>query len=137
VKVFGHPTREKRMTGKRLGIWLLVLALPAFHGCNETRTLIGRWQANSSTYYFREDGVLFYRSPAGNKYTGRFHVNQSTDPMVVQSRLRGLYGAAGSLEVRFKVQFLTADRMRVDVVNENQPDRVLMLSRVEDAADKG
>jgi hypothetical protein len=137
VKVFEHPTRGKTMTGKRLGIWLLVLALPALSGCNEKHTLIGRWQANSSTYYFRKDGVLFYRSPAGNKYTGRFYVNQSTDPMLVQSRLRGLYGAAGTLEVKFKVQFLTADRMRVDVVNENRSDRVLMLSRVEDAADTG
>jgi hypothetical protein len=128
---------ERLMPGKKLAIWLLLFGVIAVSGCNKERSLIGKWQASSSTYYFREDGILFYKAPSGTKYRGQFHVSKSTDAMIVQSRMHGLYGATGTLNVKFQVQFLTADRMRIDVLNDARENRVIMLSRADEMADAG
>ena len=117
------------MGKKVLALALVLAGTIVVSGCTEERTIVGRWQANSSTYYFRQDGILFYRSSSGEKYSGRFYVDKSTDPLVVQARLQAMNGGGGTLNVKFQAQFLTANRMRVDVLDEARGNRVLMLSR--------
>ena len=120
------------MVRTRIVFALTVISLVVFGGCEEQRTIVGRWKANTSTYYFRDDGILFYRSSEGNKYSGRYYVDESVEPMDVQARLHPMNGEPGTLNVKLQVQFLTADRMRVDLLDGRRGNRVLILTRVTD-----
>ena len=111
---------------------LLILAGLSLGGCQKSREIQGRWNAGGTTYYFRPDGVLFYKRRSGEKYRGVYTVDRTMDPIVLIARLHGLSGEP-TFTTRIEVQFLGSNRMRFDPVSFNgveETGRSQVLERV-------
>ena len=107
------PFRRLTLFPQRSLLWVLVLAAAcAICGCSKEQTIIGRWTCGPTSFYFREDGVLFYKSSDGRKFSGPYYVDPGTSPMVIQSRLRALDGSR-TRDLKLQIEFLTADRVRM------------------------
>jgi hypothetical protein len=113
---------------------LLLAGIALCNGCVRERTITGRWKSGSSNFYFREDGVVYYRASSGSKFRGRYRFDTSAEPNVMEARMREINGGSRSLTLKLDVKFLTADRIRVDSAEgEGRSSRVSIFSRVSEA----
>lgn len=105
------------MRAKRVACCLLLLAMVAVSGCQEEKSLVGRWDMGRSNFYFRKDGVVFYTSSSQTKYQGQYYYDDSTDPATVRAEMQEINGSHRPLTLELMVTFLSADRVRFDNPN--------------------
>lgn len=119
------------MQKKRLAqVLMLAAATMVLGGCRQPKSVVGRWTSGSSTFYFREDGQMFYLAPSGTRYGGAYFIDTSTSPMVVKSRLSEMGGGFGSRDLTWQIEFVTKDRIRVVMGEAGTGSRPQLLSRV-------
>jgi hypothetical protein len=108
---------------------VVALAVISIGGCRSEKDLVGRWESNGSiSFYFREDGILFFKPESDVKYSGPYRLDQSG---VMEARLAAMDGRSGNLTLKLKIQFLTADSVRADTIQRDGTSRVLQLTRVD------
>ena len=111
-----------------LSLTIAIVAVVAIGGCTSKKTIVGRWESNGSiSFYFREDGILFFKPESDIKYSGPYRLSESG---VLEARLSAIDGRSGNIPLKLQIQFLTADSVRADTIRENGASRVLQLSRV-------
>lgn len=108
---------------------IMIVAVVALGGCTSKKTIVGRWESNGAiSFYFRSDGILFFKPESDIKYSGPYRLNDSG---VLEARLSAIDGRSGNMSLKLQIEFLTADSVRADTIREDGSDsRVLQLSRV-------
>lgn len=102
------------MRAKQVVCCVLLLATIGVSGCLKGRTLVGRWETSRSNYHFREDGVVFYRSPSGKKYQGTYRYDDSVTPGILRADLQALDDDQSLLSLELSVTFLSPDSIRFE-----------------------
>lgn len=103
-------------------------AIITIGGCRGEETIVGRWESNGTiSFYFRDDGVLFFKPESDVKYSGPYRLSESG---IMEARLAAIDGRSGNFTLKLKMQFLTADSVRADTIREDGASRVLQLTRV-------
>jgi hypothetical protein len=118
---------------KHIAHGLLLLAAVSASGCVQKRDLVGRWDMGASNFYFRKDGILFYRTSSGTRYQGRYSYDHSKDPGIVRAELQATNGDREPLSLQLQVTFLSPNRIRFDGAGRGR-NRPMMAARVEDNA---
>jgi hypothetical protein len=116
------------MRAKQVACCFLLVATVGASGCLKEHDLVGRWEAGRWNFYFREDGVLFYRSASGTKYQGKYHYDDSTEPGIVRAELQAIGGDGDPISLEFRVTFLSRNSIRFDRENGGR-NRSLTLVR--------
>ena len=119
------------MRANRVRCCLLLAATVLFTGCLQEYNLVGRWDAGSSTFHFRNDGLVFYLSPSMIRYQGQYHYDASTDPGIVRAVLQPIESDVSPLSLELQVTFLGPDRIRFERTGGGRK-RVMLAARMED-----
>ena len=111
-------TRSPKSTRRTIVhfMFLLMTLAAMLAGCAKKKDVVGRWTTSNKgvSYYFRADGMLFYKASNGRKYQGVYSVDKSTSPMTIRSQLRAMDGGMDSMDLEFKASFVTADRLQLE-----------------------
>jgi hypothetical protein len=121
------------MHSKPLLKWTIaVMVLVAIGGCTGKKTIVGRWESSGTiSFYFREDGILFFKPESDIKYQGPYRLSESG---LMEARLSAIDGRSGNLTLKLQMEFLTANAVRADTISEDgRPSRVLQLIRSSEA----
>jgi hypothetical protein len=88
-------------------------------GCSgESAGIVGRWTSPTSTYFFRNDGVVFYQ--AGDvKYSGPYSLDATTEPAVVTLKVDPINASAQTIWRQFHVEFTTPERMKLQLLTRD------------------
>jgi len=122
---------------RRTVSWLLLAMAVAAGGCNENRTIVGRWDMGRSNFYFRRDGVVYYLTSSRTRYSGRWYYDDSTDPAKLVADMTEINGGNGNpLRMELDVKFLSADRVQFVGTSGGQR-RVTVASRMAEDLGKG
>jgi hypothetical protein len=117
------------MHGKPLLMSMVVTVVGlAVGGCTGKKDIVGRWEANGTiSFYFREDGILFFKPESDVKYRGPYRLSESG---IMEAHLAAIDGRSGNFILKLKMEFLTANSVRADTILEDGDSRVLQLTRV-------
>jgi hypothetical protein len=117
------------MRAKQVVGCMLLVATVGASGCMKERDLVGRWETGSSNYYFREDGILFYRSSSGAKYQGRYRYDDSTQPGTVRAELQPSNEGDDPISLELCVTFLSPTSIRLELPGGKSNRTVIALRK--------
>ena len=119
------------MRANRVRCCLLLAATVLFTGCLQEYNLVGRWDAGTSNFHFRKDGLLFYRTSRKIRYQGRYTYDDSTDPGLVRAELKSMDDNQSPLSLTLLVSFLGPDRIRLESGGSGRKQTVLAARMVD------